>query len=82
MIFWYNCAALAGGNCDQLKEEIRGVIDEFDGVKVLAFPWESLDVPVAATSWGRLQRFESFDSDLGRRFVRGNRNKAPEPNAP
>jgi len=82
VIFWYNCAALAEGSCDQLKEQIQGVIDEFDGVKVLAFPWQSLEEPVAATSWGRLYRFESFDPEIARQFVLANRNKAPEPNAP
>jgi hypothetical protein len=82
VIFWYNCAALAGEGCVQLKDEIQGVLEEFDGVKVVAFPWQSLDVPVVATSWGRLYRFESFDPDVARRFVLGNRNKAPEPDAP
>ena len=82
VIFWYNCAVLDEAGCEQLKSQIQGVIDAFDGVKVLAFPWKSLDVPVVATSWGRLQSFESFDADLSERFVRGNRNKAPEPNAP
>jgi hypothetical protein len=82
VIFWYNCAVLDETGCQQLKSQIQGVIDAFDGVKVLAFPWKTLDVPVVATSWGRLQRFESFDTDLAERFVRSNRNKSPEPNAP
>ena len=82
VIFWYSCSVLDETGCQQLKSQIQGVIDAFDGVKVLAFPWKTLDVPVVATSWGRLQRFESFDTDLAERFVRGNRNKAPEPNAP
>jgi len=82
VIFWYNCAVLDEAGCQKLKSQLQEVLDAFDGVKVMAFPWKSLDVPVVATSWGRLQRFESFDTDLAERFVRSNRNKSPEPDAP
>ena len=82
VIFWYNCASLDDAGCQKLKSQIQGVLDQFDGVKVMAFPWNSLDVPVVATSWGRLQRFETFDPGLAARFVRANRNKSPEPDAP
>lgn len=82
VIFWYNCAVLDEAGCQQLKSQLQEVLDAFDGVKVVAFPWKSLDVPVVATSWGRLQRFESFDTALAERFVRSNRNKSPEPDAP
>jgi hypothetical protein len=57
-------------------------MDEFDGFKLIAFPWKSLEVPVAMTSWGRLQRFETFDPSQARAFIKANRNRAPEPNAP
>jgi len=82
VIFWYNCGLVGDDECNTLKSEIQGVMDEFDGVKLIAFPWPSLDVPVAMTSWGRLQRFDSFDPRTASAFVRANRNKAPEPNAP
>lgn len=82
VIFWYNCDVVGEAGCEQLITQLQEVIDTFNGFKVMAFPWKSLDIPVAATSWGRLQRFESFDPGLARRFVRNNRNKAPEPNAP
>jgi hypothetical protein len=57
-------------------------MDDFDSEKLIAFPWPSLDVPVVMTSWGRLQRFDSFDPQLAAAFVQANRNKSPEPNAP
>ena len=82
VVFWYNCDALNGGDCSTLKSEIKGVMDDFGGMKLIAFPWPSLDVPVAMTSWGRLQRFDSFDPQLAADFIKGNLNKSPEPNAP
>jgi hypothetical protein len=82
VIFWYNCAGLDSNACDALKNNIRGVMGEFDGLKLIAFPWSSLDTPLVMTSWGRLLRFDAFDADQARAFIRANRNKAPEPNAP
>jgi len=73
---------LSDGDCQTLKSEIQSVMDDFGGTKLIAFPWPSLDVPVTMTSWGRLQRFASFDPQLASDFIKGNLNKAPEPNAP
>lgn len=83
VIFWYNCALLNNAaDCATLKVQIRQVMAGFDNFKVIAFPRASIEVPLVMTSWGRLQQFETFDSDLATAFVRGNQNKAPEPNAP
>lgn len=82
VIFWYNCALLDESGCTQLKDSIQQVMEEFNGVKLIAFPWKSLEVPVAMTSWGRLQRFETFNPSQARAFIVANRNKAPEPDAP
>lgn len=82
VIFWYNCMLLDEAGCMQLRDSIQQVMDEFDGVKLIAFPWKSLKEPVAMTSWGRLQRFEIFSPTQANTFIKTNRNKAPESNAP
>lgn len=82
VIFWYNCDLLDEAGCAELKSQIRSVMDELGGVKMIAYPWNSIDVPVVMTSWGRLQRFETFDAEQAKAFYRANLNKAPEPNAP
>lgn len=82
VIFWYNCDVLNENECSALKSEIRSVMDNFNSSKIIAFPWPSLDVPVAMTSWGRILRFDTFDPQTAENFIRANRNKAPEPNAP
>ena len=82
VIFWYNCSLLSEQECIELKDQIRGVMDAENNLKVIAYPWESTDVPVVMTSWGRMLRFEEFDPRLARDFVQQNRNKAPEPLAP
>jgi len=57
-------------------------MDEYDNFKLVAFPRPSLEVPLAMTSWGRLQEFTAFDQRLARQFIDRNLNRAPEPEAP
>lgn len=81
VIFWYDCSELEEQSCDQLKQDIQATMDRADNFKVIAFPWESIDVPVVMTSWGQLQEFESFNSRQAMQFINANRNRAPEPQA-
>ena len=82
IIFWYNCSLLNETACTDLKSQIKSVLDEFNNVKVIAYPWDSLDVPVAMTSWGRLQKMETFNVAQARAFYKSNLNRSPEPGAP
>ena len=82
VIFWYNCDLLDESACSELKSQIRSVMDELGGTKMVAYPWNSIDVPLVMTSWARLQRFETFDVEQAKAFYRANLNRAPEPNAP
>lgn len=82
VIFWYNCDLLDESGCSDLKSQIRSTMDDLGGVKMIAYPWNSIDVPLVMTSWGRIQKFETFDVEQARNFYRANLNKAPEPNAP
>ena len=82
IIFWYNCARLDEGDCAELQTQIKSVMDEVNNVKVIAYPWDTLDVPVVITSWGRMQEMQSFDATQARAFYKANLNNAPEPNAP
>jgi hypothetical protein len=82
VIFWYNCDLLDESGCVNLKERIKTTMDDLGGTKLIAYPWNSLDVPLVMTSWGRLQRFETFDAEQAKAFYRSNLNKSPEPNAP
>lgn len=82
IIFWYNCADLSESVCSELKSQIKAVMDEVNNVKVIAYPWDSIDIPVAMTSWGRLQKMETFNAAQARSFYKTNLNRSPEPNAP
>ena len=82
IIFWYNCASLNESACAELKSQIKAVMDGVNNVKVIAYPWDAIDVPVVMTSWGRLQKMETFDAAQARAFYKTNLNRSPEPGAP
>ncbi len=83
VVFWYNCDLLDSPEaCETLKGQIQKVMKRYQGVKLVAFPWPSLNVPVVMTTWGRMLRFDTFDEKSAGEFVATNRNRAPEPNAP
>ena len=82
VIIWYNCNVLSTTDCDKLKADIHKVMDESGGIKLIAFPWRSLDIPVIMTSWGRMERFPVFDPNKAAAFIRANLNHSPEPGAP
>ena len=81
IIYWYNCDLVSEAECTDLKGQIRTVMDDLGNVKLIAYPWPSLDVPVVATSWTRMQKFEAFDPEQAKAFYRTNLNRSPEPNA-
>lgn len=81
ILYYYNCAADPNINCDELKQAIQDVQQEFNTRKTIAFPWDTLETPIVMVSWGRLMPLETLDKDVMRQFYRANLNKAPEPNA-
>jgi hypothetical protein len=81
VIFWYNCAKINENACNDLKSQIKKVMEAKNNSKVIAVPWKSTDALLVMTSWGRLQRFEKFDAGLARTFIERNLNHAPEPDA-
>lgn len=81
VIFWYNCDLLDQQSCDTLLNNIKTVMDEFNGFKLIAFPRPSIDTPLIMTSWGQMQKFKSFDADLAAKFIKVNQPLAPEPEA-
>jgi hypothetical protein len=81
-IFWYNCNLLDEVGCSNLKTDIKAVMNDLNNFKVIGFPRHSIGSPLVMTSWGRMLAMETLDADQARDFIRRNRNRAPEPNAP
>jgi len=82
IMFWYNCDLLDGVSCSNLKSQIKGIMDEFNNSKVIRYPRSPIDIPLVMTSWERMLPLDPFIADEASDFIRRNRNRAPEPNAP
>jgi hypothetical protein len=87
IILWYNCSDLSAEACDELKDDLRGVmgragLSPITGtLKLVAVPRPTLDKPIVLTSWGHLQELNGFDADAILTFIRAYRDEAPEPGA-
>lgn len=84
VVFWYNCNVLDAAGCTELKSQIQAVLEDVGGFKVIVFPWIFIEEPLVMTSWGMIQPFRLFDSQLAAEFVLANRSnaRAPESNVP
>jgi hypothetical protein len=82
VIYWYNCKATSTLSCDALKQLIQKAMDQAGGTKLIAFPWSSMDVPLAMTSWGRILKMANPDEATMVKFANSNRHKSPEPDGP
>jgi hypothetical protein len=78
VIFWYNCSAPGVTDCNALKQMIQGVMNAQGGTKLIAFPWTTMTVPVALTSWGRILNLTTPTADVMTQFVLANRYQGPE----
>jgi hypothetical protein len=81
VIYWYNCQADPIISCDDLKASIRRVMQQAGEPKLIAFPWPSLDTPLALTTWGKLLKMTKINEAQMLKFTKDNYNKAPEPMA-
>ncbi len=49
------------------------------GLKIIMEPRAKNDAPIIIASWGRVQKFQSFDKQAILDFIKANTNKSPEP---
>lgn len=78
VIFWYNCKKMSDSQCSEMKTGIKAVMEGASNIKVIAYPWDSIGVPLVMTSWGFTLRFETFDAKLAQTFIQQHLNRAPE----
>lgn len=73
VILWYK-SDLPKDQIDKLKQ----IYDAAAVSKKIMVPRDSLDVPVALTSWGRLLKLQSIDQNQIKAFMETNEDRAPE----
>lgn len=88
IVVYYNCSGLSETACEDLKGGIRqameaaGVVPSTRTLKIVAVPRPGMENMITYTGWGKLYRADSLDQEEFLLFVRQNRNRGPEPQAP
>ena len=67
-------SALSSQDIERLKQIFKSVSVS----KKIMVPRDSLDVPVALTSWGRLLKLQTIDEAQIRTFMETNEDRGPE----
>ena len=64
----YNCPR----GCAELLEKLRSIVSRYDKYVVLA-PYPGMDVLIALTAWGRIEKLGAFDEAAIVRFIQAYR---------
>lgn len=61
----YNCP----DGCDELVAQLSEIVNRYDEQVILA-PYPDMDVAIALTAWGRIDKFDEFDPERVERFIK------------
>lgn len=73
VILWYKSDMEATDSA-----RLKSIFESTPVGKKIMVPRDSLDMPVALTSWGRLLKLKAIDEDQIRKFLQTNENRGPE----
>ena len=73
VILWYNPKLLSKDQIEQVKQ----VFNQLGGKSIMV-PRESMDSPIALTSWGRILKINTIDTKQINAFFDTNNNRGPE----
>ena len=63
-------------NCKDLVTKLSGLLNNFQ--RLVIVPRVFLEVPIALTAWGRIEKLENYDEARIRNFISTYHNKGPE----
>lgn len=73
VILWYKSDIPASDSA-----KLKSVFTNVPVSKKIMVPRDSLDVPIALTSWGRLLKLQTIDEDQIKTFMETNEDRGPE----
>lgn len=71
-------ATLGNESCHKLKDQLKDLVKEYKQWKIIAVPRSNLEVRIALTAWGRIDKFNGLDKSRIERFIKAFRDKGPE----
>lgn len=79
IIVSYNCAKLPKGtDCNAFKKQLSDIANEKRTWKMIVIPRANLDVPLALTAWGHLDKMDQVDKNRIIAFIDEFRDQGPE----
>ncbi len=79
VIMSYNCAKLPDpASCDAFKKQLTDITNEKRIWKLIVIPRSNLDVPLALTAWGHLDKMDQVDKERIVAFIDEFRDQGPE----
>ncbi len=72
----FDCSKLT--NCDDVKNKLRALVQDYNQWKIVATPRQNKDAPIAVAAWGWLLKLNSYDEGAIKRFIDAWRDKGPE----
>lgn len=73
VILWYKPDLPASDSA-----KLKSIFNDASASKKIIVPRDSLDVPVALTSWGRLLKLQTIDENQIKTFMETNEDRGPE----
>lgn len=70
--------SFSDGSCDNLKNQIKDVIQKFGPHKLIGMPRAGMDYPVILTAWGRMEKLDNIDLNKIKEFINAFRDQGPE----
>ncbi|HCE30974.1 hypothetical protein A2778_05520 [Candidatus Daviesbacteria bacterium RIFCSPHIGHO2_01_FULL_40_24] len=71
-------SAKTNGLSEQDIDRLKQIFGSVSVSKKIMIPRDSLDVPIALTSWGRLLKLQTIDEDRIKTFMETNEDRGPE----
>lgn len=79
VILSYNCSKLPqGSDCEAFKKQLVDIANEKRVWKLIVIPRSNLDVPLALTAWGHLDKMNQVDKNRIVAFIDEFRDQGPE----
>ena len=71
-------AVVRDESCHRLEDELKSLAEKLRGWKLIVTPRKNLDMRIALTAWGRIDKFNGMDGSRIEKFVKLYRDQGPE----
>lgn len=71
-------AVIRDENCHRLEDDLKSLAEKLKVWKLIVTPRKNLDVRIALTAWGKIDKLNRMDGSRIERFIKAYRDQGPE----